>query len=71
MSARPSYCTLGKVRELVDWDDVQIEHVEPFLARFNHGFCLLNAGCVENREEAKDGPLGVFPAPVLYPNTAF
>jgi hypothetical protein len=27
MSARPSYCTLGKVRELVDWDDVQIEHV--------------------------------------------
>ena len=53
MSARPSYCILGKVRELVDWDNVQIEHVEPFLARFNHGFCLLNAGCVENREEAR------------------
>ena len=50
---RLSYCILDKVRELVDRNDVQIKHFKSHLARFNHGFCLLNAGCVEDREEAR------------------
>ena len=41
------------MRELVDGNDFQIKQFKPLHARLNHRFCFLDAGCVENREEAR------------------
>jgi hypothetical protein len=40
------------MRKLVDGNDIQIKQFKPLHTRLNHRFCLLDAGCVENREEA-------------------
>ena len=43
----------GEVRKLVDRNGFQIKQFEPLHARLNHRFCLLDAGGVENRKEAR------------------